>query len=493
MKPPFLAIAVAGCGADRPPDVVLISMDTVRADHLSTYRYGRPTSPWLDRLAATGVVFERSFSQSNESAWSHGALFTGRYPSELAAPEYRTWAASPAATFVSEVLQAHGYETAAFLAGGHVGAGFGFAQGFDHFEEKKGFATFWHTAPAALDWLDTRQTDRPYFLVLHGYDAHRPYAAPPPFLHGFAAGDGSALAERIALDGSDSERVFGRVFYPRAPLEFFTHPSGAYVLETRSYERLALVSSVLGEGEPLGDDDVAHLRAHYDGTIAAADLWVGLFLAAAERAGYLDDALVIVTSDHGEDLLDHDFVNHRTALYDTCVRVPLVVSGPGFPRGRRVHEMTQAIDVAPTVLRAAGAALPAGLAGRPLQDVAAGAVPPLDAVFVEGVMDMVAVRTDTHKLVYWGGPLDDPAYVDRLSAAPLAPPAFEMFDLIGDRAESRDLLATGVPAEAAGLRDQLVAWRRSLVVSTDRPGLDGLSPGQVQALRDHGYWEVGER
>ncbi|MDP6933966.1 MAG: sulfatase-like hydrolase/transferase, partial [Myxococcota bacterium] len=335
-------------------------------------------------------------------------------------------------------------------------------------------------------------SEAPWFMVLHGYDAHRPFVGPAPFHHLFGEGGGSVIAETIVKHGSETERVYDRVYYPNSSMKWFWHPSGIQILEPEVYERVR-VASAMTEGIALTDDDVEHIQAHYDSMVAYADLQLGLFFSAAERSGYLDNTIVIVTGDHGEDLLDHKYVNHRTALTDSCIRVPMIVMGPGFPSGARSTAMVDALDLVPTILEASGAAPPAGLSGQSLQDSVDGQGS--ETVFVEGVLNMTAVRTRSHKLIYSGTPLKTDGYEDRLAKAALTGGSFELYDVTSDPGELHDRLASPEAEDLAlaeDLRVQLVAWRRSIQRGTHRGDPEAVDPRLRKEMQEHGYWEMGE-
>lgn len=485
------AVAMAlGCGSPAdpgvPPNILLISMDTVRADHLSVYGARHETSPNLARLGLGGVVFENAIAQGNESIYSHGAIFTGRYASEIASPTYETYAIPPSALLIPEVLRAYGYETGAFVAGGHVGAPFGFDQGYDEFIEQPGFASFFDTMPGALTWLKARDSGRPWFAFVHSYDAHRPYVSPGPWSHLYSGGPGSALAESLAADPALSEMVADDRFFPDVTPTSFVTASGKSALATSTYTALRERARLPG-GTPITQADVDHIQAHYDGAIAYEDLLLGAFFSTLENDGLLENTLIIVLSDHGEDLLDHGMMNHRTGLFDSCIHVATIVSGPGFPRGTRIPDLVEQLDIAPTIYRAARATPPGGLVGRALQDVASGVAVPLDAVYTEGVMDMVSVRTPTHKLVYAHAPLADPNYLADLAGVELAPDHFTLFDLKADPTEQENVLGSE-PEIAESLRQKLLDWRRSLALGKYLLPQDQVDPAVAEEMRKHGYW-----
>lgn len=487
------AIVLVACAAEEPvapavgpPNVLLISLDTVRADHTSLYGNARQTTPHLAALADRGTRFAAGFSQANESAYSHAALFTGRYASELADPDYQNYGIPDDATFVSEALQAYGYGTAMFSAGGHVTADFGFNQGWDHFASALGFGSLWRTAPGALQWIDQHEPDKPWFVFLHGYDAHRPYSRDGFWDHLYAQDDGSKIAELLARSPCLSEMVRGDALYPELTPSWFRHKGGSQIMDPASYDRLRAAPADAIR-IPVTPQDRDHVQDHYDGALRYADTMLGLSLAHLEAGGHLDNTVVLVVADHGEDLLDHGFMNHRTGLWDSVTRVPMVAVGPGFAAGHTETSLVDARDVAATILAVAGARPPAGSGGRDLRQVGKQA-PELDAVFIEGVMDMLSVRTQTHRLVFRGPPLNDPGLIDVLVGASLEGGAFDLYDLRTDPGEQINV-ASSQPGVAAELRDRLVRWRSSLQVGVYSLPSDQVSREASAAMKEHGYWD----
>lgn len=483
-----------------PPNIVLISMDTTRADRLSTYGYKRDTSPNLDRLAARGATFESGFNASNESIFSHAALLAGRYASEIEVFDYRDYVIPSNAEMVQEVLQNYGYETAAFVAGGHVSADFGTDQGWDTFHSEPGFSTFWSTAPRALRWLDERDGTKPWMVFLHGYDAHRPWSTPGPFHHLYGGPQPTPLAEMLSLKAGQSDRLFDHTWYPDLQATQFRHPGGTFILSPASYRVAAAYSAQNHKGVAVSDADLDHIQAHYDASIATMDMQLGLFFALAGGAGYLDHTLIIIVSDHGEDMMDHGFLNHRTGLYDSCVHVPVILAGEGVPAGRREAGLVDAFDVAATVLDAADAMPPVGMRGTSLLERLAGGVPATETLYFEGVMDMLAARTLTSKLIANDVHIADPAMIDTLAGWPINDEHFELYDLVADPREQHNLLHTpdhaSPPAAAVkvaeGLRAQLVAWRRSLHAPVAHAPNAQPSAEAIKQMQLHGYWEMDD-
>lgn len=491
------ACLAGGCARPAPvapahPNVLLVSMDTVRYDHTSMGG-GRDTTPNLARLAARGVSYDNCFSVGNESLYSHAAILTGRYPSEVALPDYKSYMVPPGTTTIAGVLSAYGYRTAAFTGGGHILAVFGFDQGFDSFKSAGAtgnFGTFFDSVPPAVEWIDTANQDpsRPWFAFVHGYDAHSPYIVPGPFTHYFGTVGKSDRIEAIATDALVSEQLRGNLWFPQRATSDFVHAAGKSLLSTDFYSLPATPQ----RGErvvQLADSEIAHLRDHYDTSIAYGDTWLGLLLSHVD----LDNTLVVVLADHGEDLLTHGFMNHRAGLWDSTTHVPLVVSGPGFSGGERRTALVDLRDVAPTIIRAVGGSTLADASGTALQDL-----PAPVAVFSEGVMDMVAVRTPVARLVLRQAHLPQEGSADGLATRALDDGNASMYDTQGDPTEARDLLApvmrsTGPQppsadtlVRASALRDLIVSWRRGLHEST---ATGAPIPDSVrEQLRKNGYW-----
>jgi hypothetical protein len=225
-----------------PPNILLISLDTVRADHTTPYGSAADTTPVLAALAHEGTLFTHAFSNGNESAYSHAALFTGRYASELAAPVYATYGVPPQATTTAEALQAYGYATSAFVAGGHVTADFGFDQGWDTFSAERGFGSMQQTAPKAVAWIERQPSDQPWFTFLHAYDAHRPYVHGGVWDHLYAEGPGSALAEALCSNSCLSEMVLDDALLLDLVPQWLVHSGNQKIMDPEIYDRLAAAS-----------------------------------------------------------------------------------------------------------------------------------------------------------------------------------------------------------------------------------------------------------
>ncbi len=314
-----------GCAGPPPPDnVVVLLVDTLRADHLGCYGYERDTSPNLDRLASEGVLFENAIAQSSWTSPSVASLFTSLYPSAHGVVRFSSKLGTNAPTLAQE-MTARGRTTGGVSANiAFIRADRGFALGFSHFElaERRAgpgdeLEKILRRAPEeaaavtdrGLAFID-QATARPFFLYLHYLDPHSPYDAPPPH------------RDRFLDDAQKSARP-------------------------RFFGEAGMVSASAA--------DLPTLTALYDGEISYTDAEIGRFLDGLRERGLLERTVVVVTSDHGEELLDHGGFTHGSTLYREVVRVPLLVRMPEMAAaGRRVADVVELVDVGPTLLELVG-------------------------------------------------------------------------------------------------------------------------------------------
>lgn len=466
------------------PNLILVSYDGFRADHAGVYGHPASPTPTLDRLAAEGIRFEWSFSQSNESLFSHSSLFTGRHLPELAVPDYFSFSLPSSAVMVSEILGYYGYNTAAFVGGAHIRGEYGFRQGFSVYDDRHDFGAMFDKGREAMEWVDHRARE-PFFLVLQSYDCHRPYLRSGPWYHATAPGPQGPMDDMLQRRFS-VDQTYERVYYKDFPVRILQHLAGDRIQDPQGTRRVAQWAREHGGGTPLSDEDIDHIRAHYDSGAFALDMHLGLFLEGLEQRGILDNTLVILTADHGEDLQEHGYFDHRSNLRDTTTRVPLVIWGAGVPaeaRGTVRADITQAIDIVPTLLGAAGAQVPAGARGRDLlQDTS-----PFDGpVFQVGVLSQLSVRTRTHRLVFKGIPASFPYLALALEVVPLDPRWFDLYDLAADPGEEVNVVEAQ-PQVARELRSALLTWYRGLAPSEEK-GSRNDDPALQELLRSRGYW-----
>ena len=334
-----VALLVCGCAERRPGDIVLITIDTLRADHLGIYGYERPTSPQLERLFHEGAVFERAYATSAYTSASTASLLTGALPQEHGVRLFDQ--IFPETVPLASELLPEAYQTAAFISTKILSdKGTGIASRFDHFDDE--IAEHERVAgsltDAALAWLrDGRDPERPLFLWVHYKDPHAPYAPP--------------------------EGYRGRYRHEA--------PSGRPLKRIPPYARDATAT------DPLDYVD------RYDEEIAYTDAEVGRLLDGYAARSALDDALVLLTADHGESLLErYLWFVHAHQVFEEQVRVPLLLRGPGVVPGPR-RGLVSGIDVLPTLLAFAGAPRPPDLVGIDLR--AAAAVADDRVVFAESI------------------------------------------------------------------------------------------------------------
>ncbi|QDV04546.1 Choline-sulfatase [Planctomycetes bacterium Poly30] len=325
---------LAACGGEPEaarPNVLLIVIDTLRADHLSTYGYERETSPRLTELASEGLRYERAVAQAPWTTPSIGALMTSRYPSSLGI-EGEQNALADELVLLPEALQAAGYQTAGVISHSFLGSEWNFDQGFELFDEANvqghSAVTSEGVTNAATAVLRQLSADpEPFFLFVHYFDPHAAY---------------------VDHAGQD----FGGPAGYDGPVT-----SGLLFRELRKMQK------------DTSDADLAELVRLYDSEIAFTDRQIGLLLDALRESGEWDDTMVIVTADHGEEFLDHGRFGHAKSLFEELIHVPLVVKPPASFKatvraGTSVAEPVALIDVYPTVLQVTGATTEFELEGR---------------------------------------------------------------------------------------------------------------------------------
>jgi arylsulfatase A-like enzyme len=315
-------------GEAKRVNLILISLDTLRADHLGSYGYARPTSPTIDAwLAARGTLFERVSTSFPHTAGSHMTMLTGLDPC-VHGLDRTAWndihRVRDEVTTVAEVLRAAGYDTAAFTENAWVTADIGYDRGFGTFVEDSGtglnLGNVETTFRRGVEWLDDHRS-RPFFLFLHTYQVHEPYVPPAGYLEQVASGH--------ATDRNSAD--------------------------------LAL----------------------YDGEIRYTDDVLAGFLAAVTAQGLDENTLIVLTADHGQHFGEHGAFGHGATLWEPVLHVPLVLRGPGVPAGARVPEVAGLIDVLPTVLELLGIAPPSGIQGRSLVPTLRGEALPARTLYAE--------------------------------------------------------------------------------------------------------------
>ncbi len=319
----------ASLPAGRAPNVVVYLVDTLRADHLGTYGYSRPTSPSLDAMGSEGVVFDHAMAQSGWTRTSVASILTRLQPREHAVLD-RDDTLSDEAITLTRLLSEQGYQTYAVVTNGNVGRRFGF-DSFVYIGERVETEGIHQSSAQVnaefLEWLAQRDVDRPFFAYLHSTDPHGPYTPREPYRSRFLHDP------RLATLGR------ARALWP--------------VLE--EMEDLSVADAVTG------------LRDLYDAEIAYNDAHFGYLLDRLRASGLYDSTLVLFVSDHGEEFYDHGAFEHGKTLYSEMVFVPLVIKFPGgWAAGTRVNSRVQHVDIMPTILDLLDVSPPPGAGGDSL-------------------------------------------------------------------------------------------------------------------------------
>jgi len=299
----------------RPKNFILISLDTVRADHVGAYGYERDTTPRLDAFADRGALFLNCTSPSAWTVPAHMSIFTGVEPPAHGCTYYQdVGRVNPRFETLQKIFNRHGFHTGAFTGGGFMSQRYGMFDEFDTFSSKG--THFADNLPDVWDWIDA-VGDEPMFLFLHGFDAHKAYLPPPPYNTRFS-GD----------------------YRGHYPVARFCKPG-------------------VGRPDPV---DVAYVMSQYDGEIAAVDDVIADFLDELERRGILQESLVVILTDHGDEFYEHGRCDHIHSLYDELIRAAWIMVGPSIP-AVKVRDHVGTIDILPTVLDVFGFDSPAQFQG----------------------------------------------------------------------------------------------------------------------------------
>jgi arylsulfatase A-like enzyme len=345
------------------PNIILISIDTLRANHMGCYGYWRDTSPHLDALAKENILFERTYAPSSLTAPSHVSLFTSLYPLShriLGNSEVDSFSSDAAA--LAELLKSQGYRTGGFSGGGQVSEVQGFRRGFDTWSEKRNIVPH---MPFVKEWL-SKKSEEKFFLFFHFYDVHGPY----PYRKNFAE-----LYRDVGYIDELKDRA-DRIWEKKKSL-----PIPYDQLTTQNKIDLGILKKIQGlrrthmevQGDQLRRDEdwlltlwersqdyerqLQMVVDSYDAGIKYTDFHLNRFFRFLKEEGLWDSTLLIVTSDHGEEFMEHKILGHGKNLYESLAHVPLIVKMPASFGGntdgsnaRRVTGLTELVDIMPTVL-----------------------------------------------------------------------------------------------------------------------------------------------
>lgn len=423
------------------PNVVLISLDTLRADYLGCYGETRATSPAIDRFAASSVLFENAHSQAPNTLLSHGSLLTSRYPSVNMAsaegnkvPKWRIFAA--------EIFREAGYRTLGIVDSHFLTNTYGLEQGYDHYVRRGDGAK--RIVSKARSWLD-RYGQRPFFLFVHIYDIHSPYARTAPY----------------------KERFLEKQY---------NGPVTSNSMELVKYQRQVR----RGDVPDLAIDESAtdYLRALYAGGVRETDDAIASLLEYLQESPLGENTIVVLTSDHGEEFLEHGTVLHAE-LYRTVTHVPLIVRLPGAERGgTRVSHAVGLVDVLPTLLAVTGVETPGKMSGQSLTGLIDGQEDDAFRRFsfseINDELGTVATLNDRFHMV---GKTEEGRW--------------ELFEYKSDRFEQENRFAL-YPETADSLTRLLSLWRREIEAdiaaeSGRRTEAVELDEATVKELKAFGY------
>jgi arylsulfatase A-like enzyme len=315
------------------PNIIILVLDTVRSDHLSCYDYHRPTSPSLDRLADEGVLFKTAIAPGTWTLPSHASLFTGMYPSKHGAHNKHQFL-NERHTTLAEFLLSKGYQTACFSNNPFVSQKDGIGRGFEEFHElwrTSGLRGSWSKAQKAvikltgrhdkgaraltctiIHWLEKRLPERPFLIFANYLEAHLDYAPPKPYDTMFLPKGVSRIrAHRVNQD----------------PVAF------------------------IGRKVSMSQEDFNILYSLYDGEIAYQDRWLRVLFDHLRQQSLINDTILIVTSDHGDNIGEHQLMGHEFSLSEQLLHIPLIIRYPKvYEGGLRVDGITQLTDIFPTIV-----------------------------------------------------------------------------------------------------------------------------------------------
>jgi arylsulfatase A-like enzyme len=338
------------------PSIVVITLDTLRADHLGCYGYAKPTSPFLDSLAHQGTLFRNAYTVATWTLPAHTSLFTGMMPTVHGA-DWNHFFVSSANHMLAEILQEQGYSTGAFISGPFLSSSFNINQGFEYYNEDvdphsklsrltlfRILQTILHKKLWKVDgqrraeevnqqlfpYLEWAQHQKPFFVFINYFDAHEPYDPPEAYRELFHAPAGlKGNVRQFSID-----RKTGLARYH--------------------------------DGPPLTQAEFDGMIALYDGEIRYLDDQFKLMWEQMERLHLLDNTLVVITADHGESIGEHGFLDHGHNLYQEQIHVPLIVIDSRLGEGKSVEQPVEITDVFPTVLEAVKLPMQKDLQGRSL-------------------------------------------------------------------------------------------------------------------------------
>lgn len=440
----------------RPTNVILISIDALRADRLGCYGYSKPTSPCIDAFASKNVLFKNAYSPQPWTLTTHLSMLTSLYPDAHHVQEGLTL--NPEWQTLAEILKRNGYATGGFATSPYwLNSKYGYGRGFDHYwcRDERG-----DKVNAAISDFVIKNRNKPIFLFIHYYDVHSCWKR----------------LDRLPYHAPDEIR---RLFMPNRPHVFSggdgVHWSTDYLLHAEE------------EGIRLSDDELEELRGLYDSGVRLADTYLCNLFEILKKEDVFEDSIIIVTADHGEELQDHGHFLHFQ-LYEEVFHVPLIIriprkltkTEPRIKEPQKIAGLATLVDIFPTVLDCLGILWPENqVQGQSLLPIMRGRKSEHRCVFATEFdlianQDRMAVRDGYWKLICTGG----------------KNPLLELYYLHDDPKESANL-ANKHPEKVKELRNALDLWKETNLRMREQPekqkDYPGLSDEDRQKLRSLGY------
>lgn len=444
-------------------NVVVISMDTLRYDHLSFSGYYRRTSPNIDKmLAEKGIVFTEAISQASWTLASNVSLLTSQYVPTHNVDRVQKALDNTAVT-LAEILSIYRYRTSAFTGGFHISHDFGLNQGFQVYYDKKEHGRLEDLLPLVLDWLKNNKNDR-FFLFLQAYDCHEPWNMPKNMEHIYDP-DYNGIMDNYIFDHSLGNLIKGNT----------------------------LTDPLTGKVHHLNKSDINHIIAHYDAAITYMDKQIGVFLQEIKKLHLAGNTIIVFLGSHGEELMEHGGgILHRQhgQAYEEGIRVPLIIRHPGLKRMRRkiIDRQVQLIDVMPTILDFLNIPFSHTMQGQSLVPLIEGRAPEdfNEYVFTGSynrqdsdiLSDYMAIRTSEWKLIH-------------IFDVKSKEVGFELYNIKNDPKEMHNLTQE-YPHIFSDLKERLYEWHwtSSNLASSDIVNENFFKEMKAR-MRDYGYWWHG--
>ncbi|UCC39467.1 MAG: sulfatase [Candidatus Aminicenantes bacterium] len=413
-------------------NILLISLDACRADHLSSYGYHRKTSPFLDSIAAKGIRFANAFVNTHGTTTSHVTLLTSLYQ-ESHKVDYDIKFVPRSALMIQEILKAHGYTTLAVTDGGRLAHQFGFDRGFIEYDDRGGGVLKGSKKLIKLINKHRKKDKNPIFAFFHTYEIHSPYFPPKKY-----------------------QSIFGE--YKSG----FKPSSGNLVeFSKKVYE--------------LKQEDLEYIKAMYDAGIRYTDDILQNLFNELQESGFLENYLLIITADHGEEFGEHGGLLHLNKLYDELLHVPLIITGSNIPKGVVDKRLVGSVDIVPTILNQLNIKRLKHMGGISLLSQESLSKEKKEAIFSQYGNLRYSIRTLTWKLIENRKPL-----------------SLEFYNLEKDPQEHNNVSAQ-YPDLVSQFQNRIKNWKKrvpdlseSISASKERPK-EKLSKKQIEQLKSLGY------